>query len=113
VILGVVLEESLPGLVAAAGLKAILTDGGVQDTDAEFGQFGLNAFAPPSGIAGPHLPNEVDELAIHGGSAAAGMGFSPPEQAKAQPMPSDDRLGLEEGQTFLPVRPEAPQGKPQ
>jgi len=112
-IFGVVLEESLPGLVAAPGSGAILTDGGIRDFDSEFGQFGLNAFAAPSGIAGPHLPNEVDELAIHGGSAAAGTGFPTPEQAKAQPMPGDDRLGLEEEQAFLAVRPEPPQGEPQ
>ena len=108
-----VVEESLPGLVAAAGSRAILTDGGIRDFDSEFGQFGLDAFAAPGGIAGPHLPNEVDELAVRGGSAAAGKGFPAPKQAQAQPMPSDDRLGLAEEQALLPVRPNRPQCEPQ
>ena len=70
-------------------------------------------FSLPTGIAGPHSPNEVDELAIRGGAPTAGPGFPTPEQTKTQPMPGDDRLGLEEGQAFLPVRPEPPQGEPQ
>ena len=112
-IFGVVLEEGLPGLVAAPSSGAILTDGGVGDCDAEFSQFGLDAFAAPGGITGPHLPNEVDELAIHGRAAPAGPGFPTPEQTKTQAMPSDDCLGLEEGQAFLPVRPVPSQGEPQ
>ena len=36
-ILDVVVEEGLPGLVAAAGLRTILADGGVRDFDSEFG----------------------------------------------------------------------------
>ena len=111
-VLGVVVEEGLPGLVAAAGSGAILADGGIRDCNSEFGQFGLNSFAAPGGIAGPHSPNEVDEFAVSGGSAAAGTGFPAPEQAKAQPMPSDDSLGLEEQQALLPVWPPPPEGEP-
>jgi hypothetical protein len=36
----------------------------------------------PTGIAGPHLPNEADEFAISGGSAAAGTGSPTPEKTK-------------------------------
>ena len=40
-------------------------------------------------------------------------GFPAPEQAKAQAMPSDDGLRLEEQQDLSPVRPEAPQTHPE
>src|ERR1039457_3216572 len=88
-VLGVVVQEGLPGLVCAPGSGAILADGGIQNCNLEFGQFGLNSFATPGGIARPHAPNEVDEFTVSGGSAAAAPGFPAPEQAKAQPMPGD------------------------
>ena len=88
-VLGVVMEEGLPGLVAATGSGAILADSGIRHFNSEFGQFGLNSFATPSGIAGPHSMNEVDEFAVSSGSATASTGFPAPEQAKAQPMPGD------------------------
>jgi hypothetical protein len=45
--IGVVLEESVPGLVTVAGSRTIPTDGRIRDSDPEFGQFSLNAFAAP------------------------------------------------------------------
>ena len=88
-ILGMVVEEGLPGLVVASGSGAILADGGIRHFNSEFGQFGLNSFATPSGIAGPHVTNDLDEFTVSGGSAAAVPGFPAPKQAKGQPMPSD------------------------
>jgi len=88
-VLGLVMEEGLPGLVVASGLGAILANRGIRHCHPEFGQLGLNAFAPPAGIAGPHAPKEVDELAISRGFAAAVTGFPAPEQTKAQTMPGD------------------------
>ena len=67
----------------------------------------------PTGIAGPHLPKEVDEFAVSGGSAAAGTGSPTPAQTKTQPMPTDDSLGLAEEQALLPFRPQPPEGEPQ
>ena len=112
-VFGMVMEEGLPGLVVASGSGAILTDGGIRHFDSEFGQFGLNSLAAPSGIARPHSPDEVDEFALSGGSAAAVTGFPAPEQAKAQRMPGDDSLGLEEQQAPLPIWPPPPEGEPQ
>ena len=40
--------------------------------------------------------DEADELAIRGGSASTGAGSPTPEQAKTQPMPSDDSPRLDE-----------------
>jgi hypothetical protein len=59
------------------------------------------------------LPNEVDEFAISGGSAAVGTGSPTPKQTKTQPMPTDDSLGLEEKQALPPVWPQPPQDEPQ
>ena len=112
-VLDMVLEEGPPGLVGASGSRAVLANGGIRHFDSEFGQFSLNAFAPPGGIAGPHAANELDEFAISRRSAAAGTGFPAPEQVKAQPMPGDDGLGLEEEQAPLPVRPQPPECEPQ
>ena len=108
-----VVEEGLPGLITTAGSGALLAKGGIRNCNAEFGQFSLNTFAAPGGIAGPHSANQFDEFAIHGGSAAAGAGFPAPEQAKAQPMPGDDRLGLKEEQALLPVWPQSPESQPE
>jgi hypothetical protein len=89
-VFGMVVEEGLPGLVVASGSGAILADGGIRNFDSQFSQFSLNPFAILSGIAGPHLPNEVDESAVsYGSAAAAGPGIPAPEEAKTQPMPSD------------------------
>ena len=83
------MEEGLSGLVATSGSGAIFADGGIRHFNSEFGHFGLNPFATPSGITGPHVTNDLDEFTVSGGSAAAIPGFSTPEQAKAQPMPGD------------------------
>jgi hypothetical protein len=109
---GMVVEEGLPGLVVASGSGAILANGGIRHCNPEFGQFGLNSFAAPSGIAGPHSPNELDEFAISRGSAAAVTGFPAPEQTKAQTMPGDQSLGLHEHQSPMPVWPQPPEGEP-
>ena len=85
-ILGVVVEEGLPGLVAAAGLRTILADGGIRDFDSKFGQFGLDAFAAPGGVAGPHLPNEVDELSDPRWVGRRGHGIS---SARTSESPAD------------------------
>ena len=112
-VFGVVAEEGFPGLVAAAGSGSILANGGIRNCNAEFGQFSLNTFTAPRGIAGPHSANEFDEFAIRGGSAVAGPGFPAPEQAKAQPMPGEERLGLKEEQALLPVWPQPSESQPE
>src|ERR1035441_10347420 len=93
--------------------RAVLPDGRIRDLNTQFGQFRLDASAAPGGIGFPHLLGQCDELAIQGGSSHASSGFPVPEQAKAQAMPSDDGLRLEEQQDLLPVRPEAPQTHPE
>ena len=93
--------------------RAVLPDGRIRDLNTQFGQFGLDTLAAPGGIGFPHLLGQCDELAIQGGSSHASSGFPAPEQAKAQAMPSDDGLRLEEQQDLLPVRPEAPQTHPE
>ena len=50
-VLGMVMEEGLPGLVATSGSGAIFADGGIRHFNSEFGQFGLNSFASSGGIA--------------------------------------------------------------
>src|SRR5512139_2552939 len=57
-VLGVGVEESLPGLVGASGSGAILANGRIRDLKVQLGQFGLDPFASPGGMARPHLPNE-------------------------------------------------------
>jgi len=115
-VFGGVVEEGFPGLVAATGSGSILANGGIRNCNPEFSQFSLNTFAPPGGIAGPHSANEFDEFdefAIHGGSVVASPGFPASEQAKAQPMPGDDRLRLKEEQALLPVWPEPSESQPE
>src|ERR1039457_7257071 len=75
-VFGMVVEKGLPGLVVASCSGAILADGGIRHFNSEFGQFSLNSFATPSGIAGPHVTNDLNEFTVSGGSAAAIPGFS-------------------------------------
>src|SRR5258708_33562524 len=91
---------------------AVLSDGGIRDLDAQFGQFRLDAPTAPGRIGLPHLVNQRDELTIDGGPSYACAGFPAPEQAKAKAMPGDNGFGLEQQQGLLPVRPNAPQANP-
>src|SRR5258708_31752947 len=75
---------------------AVLSDGGIRDLDAQFGQFRLDVPTAPGGIGLPHLLNQRDELTIDGGPSYACAGFPTPEQAKAKAMPGDNGFGLEQ-----------------
>lgn len=110
---GMVLEEGFPGLRAgrAAVFGTIFADSGIGDVDVELGQFGLNPSAAPSGIGLPHPLNQRNEFTIDGGSSAD-PGFPAPEEAKANTMPTNDGLGLEEEQDVSPVWPKAHQTNP-
>src|SRR6266404_8258524 len=91
---------------------AVLSDGGIRDLDAQFGQFRLDVPTAPGGIGLPHLLNQRDELTIDGGPSYACAGFPTPEQTKAKAMPGDNGFGLEQHQGLLPIRPKAPQANP-
>ena len=89
-VFGVVMQEDCPSLVGVLAQWAILADGGICDTDAEFGQFGLDALAAPSGIAGPHPADEGNEFAIPRRSAASSTRCPAPEQPEGRLVPTDD-----------------------
>ena len=43
---------------------AVLSDGGIRDLDAQFGQFRLDAPTAPGGITLPHAPDQADQVTI-------------------------------------------------
>ena len=93
--LDMVLEKSLPSLVATPGSRTILADGGVGDRDAEFGQFSLDASAAPSGIGLPHATDEANPVIVCRRRSSTIARFPAPEAAESRPMPSDHGVRLD------------------
>ena len=100
------MQEGFPSLVGALAPRAILTDGGIEDRDAELGQFSLDPLATTGWIARPPVVNERQKFAVEGGSAAPGARFPAPEKTEAQPMPGNHILGPNKNQGPLPIWPE-------
>src|SRR5687767_387020 len=92
----------------------ILGDGWLGDLDAEFQQLTVNPRCPPAWVVATHHPNQIANLVGYAGSTwLATMNLPRPEQTKALPVPSDDRLGLDDDQKGSPVGPNPPQPKPE
>ena len=91
----------------------MLADGEIGHGEAELGQFGLDALAAPSRIAGPHLTDDRDQFAIERGSAASRTEFPAPEQPEAQPMAAYQGSRLEDQKHPLPIGLATPQQHPE
>ena len=68
----------------------------------------------PVRVIPAHPPNEIPNFLRHRRSARLPVANLPaPEEAKALPMPSDDRLGLDDQQGGFPVGPHTPPPDPE
>ena len=114
-LVGMIFQESAPGLrrrLAAA--HHVFAHAALPDVDAEFEQLTVGAGCTPTGIPPAHLADQVSDLAHNGRSSGLPPPHLPsPEPAKVGTMPSQDRLGLDDGQHRAPVAPEAGQPDPQ
>jgi len=64
-VLGLVLQESTPGLIAGRGwpeLVEVFLNGAFADLNTEFEQFTPNAFGAPQPVFLRHLFDEIDDL---------------------------------------------------
>ena len=107
------MQEGFPSLAHAPAPSAIPADRRIREVDAEVGQFGLNAFAAPGGITGPQVAEEANPLSVKSGSATTGTRFPAPKEPKAQAMPGDHGLGLEDEKHSFPTRPALLQEDPE
>src|SRR4051812_129776 len=74
----------------------------------------MNPRSTPAWVVPTHGPNQLPHLWRHSGPTGLPTVYPPPpEQTKALPVPSDDRLGFDNDQSGFPVRPQVPQPDPE
>jgi hypothetical protein len=81
----------------------VLLDRALADLDAELEQLAADALRAPQTITLGHIAYQVDGVGVDA-CAIPGLGPVPPEQAKAGPMPFENRLGLHDNDGPPPCR---------
>ncbi len=78
------------------------------DIVAQQKQFGLDSGCAPRWVFAGHASNQVTDLAFDArANGFSGPGFPPPIQFESHSLPFDNCLGLHNGQSGSPVRPQA------
>src|SRR5258708_15063829 len=90
-----VVQKSLPGLrPPSPAPRHVLGDGRLSDFDPKLQQFAVDARCAPKPVGQAHLPDQTPDLDWNLWPAATRARLPAPVQAEARPMPSYDRLGL-------------------
>ena len=83
-------------------------DRALRDADAELQELASNPFGSPEPVLGRHAVDEGDDVRRETRFAwTARAGFPPPEQSESFPVPSQDRLGLDQEQGMAPLGKES------
>ena len=91
----------------------VLGDGCLRDIEPEFEQFTVDPRCSPTWVGARHLPDEFADLRCNRGSSPRiSPAFPGPVQSEASPVPSDDSLGLHDGEDLGPVLPNPGQQGP-
>ena len=103
----VVLQECPPGLgrrLPPAGY--VPRHGGLGHIETEFEHLAVDAGRTPERVLVSHAPDEVADL-VRGTRPSPISTLPPPIEAESLTVPSDDRLGANDGERFAPVAPDA------
>src|SRR6516164_10933382 len=100
-LLQVIVQEGTPSLRGRlAATHHVFADAGLTNVNVEFEQFTVDAGCAPSWVVSAHLADQVvDFVGNRGSSGLASTDLPRPDKTKALPMPSDDRLGLNDSQS--------------
>ncbi len=92
----------------------VLRDGGLRDIDPKLEQFPMHPRCSPTWVGPRHLPDEFTDLRGNGWSTfSVPTALPSPVQPEASSVPSDDGLGLHDGEYLGPVRPDPGQQDPE
>ena len=105
-----ILEKSPPGLRwrSIDSPFYVVGHGGLGHIKAEKSESGLDTRRAPCAVVLEYATDQGDDLGTDERAAAlVSPGFTPPEESEAFLVPPGERFGLDDGQAWAPVRPEA------
>jgi hypothetical protein len=87
----------------------------LRDIETKHFELAMNPWRSPSFVFGNHAKDELAQFLVHAFSSRtiAMPGEPGPIELEASSMPANNSLGLNEDQSSVPSRPEAPQHNPE
>ena len=98
-------QERLPALRRRTPpAHHILGNAGLSDIDPELEQFAVDTGRAPQRIGDAHLPDYLSDLSWHRWTAQTTPGLPAPKQSETCTVPSDHRLGSNDGERVAGLR---------